>query len=374
MNVPLLDLKGQYLSMKDEIVKEMLEVCESQRFILGPKVEKLESEVAEYCQAPYCCGVTSGSDALIIALMVEGIGAGDEVITTPFTFFATVGAIVRVGAKPVFADIDPVSFNIDPAKIEEKITSKTKAIIPVHLFGQSADMDPIMAIAKKHNLIVIEDGCQAIGSEYKGKRVGSIGDYGCFSFFPSKNLGCFGDGGAVSCDSEERAKLLKIFRNHGQSKTYIHEYVGGNFRIDAIQAAILSIKLRSLDEWSSARQKNAAVYRELFAASGIGEEIVLPQTASYSVRHIYNQFCILVKNGKRDALKQHLLDNGVGCAVYYPLSLHLQECFKELGGKPGDYPESEKASGEILALPIFGELSHEQLEYTVATIAKFYGK
>ena len=374
MQVPLLDLRAQYAPMKEEILATIAEICDSQRFILGDKVETLEKELTAYCRSGAAVGVSSGSDALLIALMAEGIKPGDEVITSPFTFFATVGAIVRAGAKPVFADIDPVTFNIDPAKLAEKITPKTRAIIPVHLFGQAADMDPIVALAKEHNLFIIEDACQAIGAEYKGKRVGTFAEYGAFSFFPSKNLGCFGDGGAVSCDSEERAKLLKIFRNHGQSKTYIHEYVGGNFRIDAIQAAILSIKLRSLDEWSSARQKNAAVYRELFAASGIGEEIVLPQTASYSVRHIYNQFCILVKNGKRDALKQHLLDNGVGCAVYYPLSLHLQECFKELGGKPGDYPESEKASGEILALPIFGELSREQLEYTVATIAKFYGK
>ena len=374
MNVPLLDLKGQYLSMKDEIVKEMLEVCESQRFILGPKVEKLESEVAAYCQTPYCCGVTSGSDALIIALMVEGIGAGDEVITTPFTFFATVGAIVRVGAKPVFADIDPVTFNINPAKIEEKITAKTKAIIPVHLFGQSADMDPIMAIAKKHNLIVIEDGCQAIGSEYKGKRVGSIGDYGCFSFFPSKNLGCFGDGGAVTAQDEEKFKLLKIFRNHGQSGTYIHDYVGGNFRLDALQAAVLSIKLRYLDSWSEARQKNAAHYRKLFAEAGLEGQITLPQEAAYSTRHIYNQFCIRVADGKRDALKQFLADNGIGCAVYYPLSLHLQNCFKELGGKLGDHPVSECITNEIMALPIYPESTDEMREYVVEKIAEFCKK
>ncbi len=374
MQVPLLDLRAQYAPMKEEILSVVAEICDSQRFILGDKVETLEKELTAYCRSGAAVGVSSGSDALLIALMAEGVKPGDEIITSPFTFFATVGAIVRAGAKPVFADIDPVTFNIDPAKIAEKITTKTRAIIPVHLFGQAADMDPIVAIAKEHNLFIIEDACQAIGAEYKGKRVGSFAEYGAFSFFPSKNLGCFGDGGAVSCDTEERAKLLKIFRNHGQSKTYIHEYVGGNFRIDALQAAILSIKLRSLDDWSAARQKNAAVYRELFAASGIGDQIVLPQTAAYSVRHIYNQFCIRVKDGKRDALKQHLLDSGVGCAIYYPLSLHLQECFKELGGKPGDYPESEKASGEILALPIFGELSAEQLEYVVATIAKFYGK
>ncbi len=374
MNVPLLDLTAQYAPMKEEILSVVSEICDSQRFILGPKVENLEKELAAYCQSGGAVGVTSGSDALLIALMVEKIKPGDEIITSPFTFFATVGAIVRAGATPVFADIDPVTFNIDPAKIAEKITPKTRGIIPVHLFGQAADMDPIVKIAKEHNLFIIEDACQAIGAEYKGKRVGSFAEYGAFSFFPSKNLGCFGDGGAVSCDTKEREALLKIYRNHGQSGTYIHEYVGGNFRLDALQAAILSIKLRSLDSWSAGRQKNAAAYRKLFADANLSDFITLPQEAAYPVRHIYNQFCIRVADGKRDALKQFLLDNGVGCAVYYPLSLHLQECFKELGGKVGDYPECEKATGEVLALPIFGELEANQLEYVVATIAKFYGK
>ena len=374
MNVPLLDLTAQYAPMKEEILSVVSEICDSQRFILGPKVENLEKELAAYCQSGGAVGVTSGSDALLIALMVEKVKPGDEIITSPFTFFATVGAIVRAGATPVFADIDPVTFNIDPAKIAEKITPKTRGIIPVHLFGQAADMDPIVKIAKEHNLFIIEDACQAIGAEYKGRRVGSFAEYGAFSFFPSKNLGCFGDGGAVSCDTKEREALLKIYRNHGQSNTYIHEYVGGNFRLDALQAAILSIKLRSLDSWSVGRQKNAAIYRKLFADANLNDFITLPQEAAYPVRHIYNQFCIRVADGKRDALKQFLLDNGVGCAVYYPLSLHLQECFKELGGKVGDYPECEKATGEVLALPIFGELEPAQLEYVVAMIAKFYGK
>ena len=374
MNVPLLDLTAQYAPMKEEILSVVAEICDSQRFILGPKVEELEKELAAYCQSGGAVGVTSGSDALLIALMVEKIKPGDEIITSPFTFFATVGAIVRAGATPVFADIDPVTFNIDPAKIAEKITPKTRGIIPVHLFGQAADMDPIVKIAKEHNLFIIEDACQAIGAEYKGRRVGSFGEYGAFSFFPSKNLGCFGDGGAVSCDTKEREALLKIYRNHGQSNTYIHEYVGGNFRLDALQAAILSIKLRSLDSWSVGRQRNAETYRKLFADANLSDFITLPQEAAYPVRHIYNQFCIRVADGKRDALKQFLLDNGVGCAVYYPLSLHLQECFKELGGKVGDYPECEKATGEVLALPIFGELEAAQLEYVVAMIAKFYGK
>ncbi len=374
MNVPLLDLSMQYAPMKEEILAVVSEICDSQRFILGPKVEALEKELAAYCQSGGAVGVTSGSDALLIALMAEKIKPGDEIITTPFTFFATVGAIVRAGATPVFADIDPVTFNIDPAKIAEKITPRTRAIIPVHLFGQAADMDPIVKIAKEHNLFIIEDACQAIGAEYKGKRVGSFAEYGAFSFFPSKNLGCFGDGGAVSCDTPEREALLKIYRNHGQSKTYIHEYVGGNFRLDALQAAILSIKLRSLDSWSEARQRNAAIYRQLFADAKLENFISLPQEAAYPVRHIYNQFCIRVAGGKRDELKQYLLDNGIGCAVYYPLSLHLQECFKELGGKLGDYPESEKATGEVLALPIYGELTADQLACVVDTIKAFANK
>lgn len=253
-------------------------------------------------------------------------------------------------------------------KIEEKITSRTKAIIPVHLFGQCADMDKIMAIAAKHKLIVIEDACQAIGSEYKGRRAGSMGDYGCFSFFPSKNLGCFGDGGVVTTNDVEKARLLKIFRNHGQGETYIHKYIGGNFRLDAIQAAVLSIKLRELDKWSEARQRNAAEYRKLFAASRIGGRITLPQEADYPERHIYNQFSILVADGRRDELKQKLGTVGIGCAVYYPLPLHLQECFSSLGCKAGDFPISEQTSKSILSLPIYPESTSEQRKYVIHSI------
>ena len=374
MQVPLLDLRTQYAPLKPAIMAAFEEISDSQRFILGPKVEEFEKEMAAYCRTAGAVGVSSGSDALIISLMAEGIRHGDEVITSPFTFFATVGAIVRVGATPVFADIDPVTFNIDPAAVERKITPRTKAIIPVHLFGQAADMDPIMKLAEQHGLVVIEDACQAIGAEYKGRRVGSIGTYGAFSFFPSKNLGCFGDGGAVSCNDPERVKKLKIFRNHGQSSTYFHEYVGGNFRIDALQAAILSIKLKQLDSWSEARQRNAADYRRRFAAAGLDGVVKLPQEAAYPVRHIYNQFCIRVAGGKRDALKQFLGEHEVGCAVYYPLSLHLQPCFKALGGKIGDCPVSEQVSQEIMALPIYGETTPEQRQYVVDTIAAFFAK
>ncbi|MCQ2379958.1 MAG: DegT/DnrJ/EryC1/StrS family aminotransferase [Victivallaceae bacterium] len=374
MQVSLLDLRAQYATFKDKVLPIISDICDSQKFILGDKVSEFEAALAAYCTTAGAVGVTSGSDALIVALMAEGIGAGDEVITTPFTFFATVGAIVRVGARPVFADIDPVTFNIDPAEIAKKITPRTKAIIPVHLFGQAADMSPIMALAKENNLIVIEDGCQAIGAEYDGQRVGSFGDYGCFSFFPSKNLGCFGDGGAVTCKDAAKADLVKVFRNHGQSKTYIHEYVGGNFRLDALQAAILSVKLPLLDSWSEARQRNAAEYAEMFAAAGITEDDIILPKAEANRRHIYNQYCIRVTGGRRDALKAFLQENKIGCAVYYPLSLHLQPCFANLGGKPGDFPVSEKTTGEIMALPIYGECPRDQREFVVGTIAKFLGK
>ena len=368
MQVPLLDLKGQFSALKPEIMKAMEELCDSQLFILGPKVAEFESEVAAYSGAAGACGVTSGSDALLIALMAEGVKAGDEVITTPFTFFATAGAIARVGAKPVFVDIDPVTFNIDASKIEEKITPRTKAILPVHLFGQMAEMEPIMAIAGAHGLIVIEDAAQAIGAEYKGRRAGSIGDYGCFSFFPSKNLGGFGDGGMVTANSAERIERLKIFRNHGMNPKYYHHFVGGNFRLDALQAAVLSIKLKHLDSWTEGRQKNAEEYRRIFAANGLDGKVVLPSEAPYTTRHIYNQFSILVKDGRRDAVKAALQAANVGCDIYYPVPLHMQECFAGLGYRKGDLPVSEAVADEILALPIYPESTAAMREYVVATI------
>ncbi len=372
MQVPLLDLVPQYQSLKAELMKAIEAVCDSQRFILGDKVVEFEKSAAAYCGTGDAVGVTSGSDALIISLMEANIGAGDEVITSTFTFFATAGAIVRVGAKPVFCDIDPVTFNLDVADAASKITAKTKAIIPVHLFGQAADMGKVMELAAAHRLVVIEDGCQAIGAEYNGRRVGSIGDFGCFSFFPSKNLGCFGDGGLVSVRSSERAARLRMLRNHGQGATYVHNMVGGNFRLDALQAAILSVKLPHLDAWSAARQRNAAEYEQLFQAAKLGGHIVTPQAAAYATRHIYNQYSILVAGGKRDALKDFLHERGIGCAVYYPLCLHLQECFKDLGGRAGDCPRAEKVSGEILALPIYPESTSAMREYVVDTIKAFF--
>ena len=370
MQVPLLDLKGQYQTFKEQVMKEIGEIADSQYFILGPKVEKFEKECAEYCGAKYGVGVTSGSDALIIALMVEGIGAGDEVITTPFTFFATGGAIARVGATPVFVDIDKDTYNINPEEIRKKINSKTRAIIPVHLFGQCCDMDPIMEMARENNLIVIEDSAQSIGSEYKGRRSGSMGDYGCFSFFPSKNLGCFGDGGMVTTNDPEKAKLLKIFRNHGSDPKYYHKYIGGNFRLDALQAAILSIKLPLLDSWSEARQANASEYYDLFANSSIADKIVVPKVAEFTTRHIYNQFSIVVKDGKRDQVVQALRDANIGCDIYYPLCLHEQECFGYLGYKKGDIPVSESIASSILAIPIFPESTSEMRQFVVDTIEK----
>jgi dTDP-4-amino-4,6-dideoxygalactose transaminase len=360
--------------MKKEIMAEIERVCDSQMFILGKDVEKFESEVAEYCGAEAAVGVTSGSDALIIALMVEGIGSGDEVITTPFTFFATAGAIARVGAKPVFVDIEPDSFNLDPKLVEEKITPATKAIIPVHLYGQCADVEPIVDLASKHGLVVIEDAAQAIGAERNGKCAGSFGDYGCFSFFPSKNLGAFGDGGAVTTNTKEKAERLKIFRNHGANPKYYHKYIGGNFRLDALQAVILSIKLKHLDSWSEARQRNAAEYRALFADAGLAGEIALPAEVEGTTRHIYNQFCVLTPQGERDKLRQFLMDAGVGVEVYYPVPLHLQECFAYLGHAEGDFAVSEDAAKRILALPIYPETSAEQRGHVVSTIKAYFGK
>ncbi len=370
MQVPLLDLAGQNNPLKSEIMHEIEELVDNQRFIGGQKIENFEAEAAKYCGCEYAVGVSSGSDALLISLMVAGIGPGDEVITTPFTFFATAGAIARVCAKPVFVDIDPRVFNIDPELIEAKITPKTKAIIPVHLFGQAANMDPVMKIAKKHKLVVIEDGAQAIGSEYEGKRVGGIGDFGCFSFYPSKNLSAFGDGGLVTVNSGELAEKLKIFRNHGMDPKYYHKYIGGNFRLDSIQAAVLGIKLKYLDKWTTERQKNAAEYRQLFSKSKLKDKVLLPLKAEYRTRHIYNQFCILVKNGKRDQLCEVFTKAGIGWDIYYPIPLHLQECFKYLGYKEGDLPVSESVAKEILALPIYSESTRKQRQYVVEQVEK----
>ena len=376
MKVPLLDLKQQYQTIKDEILNALNETFESQYFILGPKVEALEKDIADYCSTRYAAGVSSGTDALLISLMASGIGNGDLVITTPYTFFATVGAIVRLGAIPVFADIDPKTYNISPESIAnaiERIKSderkRLKAIIPVHLYGQCADMDRILSIAGDYNLVVIEDAAQAIGAEYKNRRAGSMGDFGCFSFFPSKNLGAFGDGGMVTTNSDELNYKLRILRNHGADPKYYHKIVGGNFRLDAIQAAVVSVKLKHLDRWTESRRKNAKKYRKLFSAAGIGEFVKPLPEKEY--RHIYNQFVISL-NEKRNELKLFLQESGIGTEIYYPVPLHLQQCFETLNDKKGDFPESEYAADHTLALPIFPELSDDQLEYVADKIREFY--
>ena len=372
MQVPLLDLKAQYRSIKSEVDQAIAEVMESQYFILGPKVQSCEEKLAKYCACPNAIGVSSGTDALLIALMVEGIGAGDEVITPTHSFFATAGCVARVGAKPVLVDIDPATFNARPDLIEAAITPRTKAIIAVHLFGQMADMDPIMEIAARHKLLVIEDAAQAIGSEYKGRRAGSIGHYGCFSFFPSKNLGCAGDGGLVTANDPDRAEKLRIYRAHGSKPKYFHKVVGGNFRLDALQAAIVEAKLPHLDGWTTKRQQNAARYNELFKKSGLTERgLVKGPVEAPQRRHIYNQYVITVH--RRDDLQKHMTAAGIGNEIYYPVPFHLQECFAYLGGKAGDFPASESAAKNTVAIPIYPEISAEQQEYVVKTISAFYG-
>ncbi len=373
MQVPLLDLKAQYSTIKEEVEAALAEVMESQHFILGPKVEQCEKAIAEYSHCSHAVGVSSGSDALLACLMAENIGPGDEVITTPYTFFATVGAISRLGATPVFVDIDPVTYNLDASQIESKVTSKTRAIIPVHLYGQMADMDAVMAVAEKHGFVVIEDAAQAIGAESKGRRAGSIGHYGCFSFFPSKNLGAAGDGGMIVTNDAKRAEKLKCLRAHGSKPKYHHKIIGGNFRLDALQAAIVYAKLRHLDEWTAARQQNAKKYDQFFAEAGLATDggglgnIGLPKVVRE--RHIFNQYVIRIS--RRDQLQAFLQQRGIGTEVYYPIPMHLQECFAYLGHGVGAYAQSERAAKETLALPIYPELSEAQLRYVVESVGDF---
>lgn len=366
MKVALLDLNAQYENIMTEIKAEIDKILNSHQYILGPAVKELEEDMQKYLNVKYAIGCASGTDALQLALMALEIGEGDEVITTPFTFFATASTIHRVGAKPVFVDIDEKTFNINPDLIEQAITPKTKAIMPVHLFGQPADMDKIMKIAQKHNLKVIEDNAQGIGAEFDGKFAGAIGDIGTLSFFPSKNLGAMGDGGMCLTNSEDLANKLKQLRVHGENPKYYHKWVGLNSRLDSIQAAVLKVKLKHLESWSEGRRKNAEIYREKL--SGL-TSIKLPYIHE-KAKTIYNQFTVICEN--RDDLMAFLQKNEIGCAVYYPLSLHQQECFAYLGGKKGDCPISEKLSERVLSLPIFGELKKEQIEYVCEKIKEFY--
>lgn len=389
MRVPLLDLKPQYHALKSDIDAAIARVCESQNFILGPAVRELEAGVASYSGCARGIGVSSGTDALLVALMVLDIGPGHEVITTPYTFFATAGTIARVGARPVFCDIDPRTFNLDPAAVARFVDTRcesrggqlvnretggiVKAIMPVHLYGQVCDMDPLLEIARRHGLRVIEDAAQAIGSaDTQGRRACSMGDIGCLSFFPTKNLGAFGDAGMCVTNDAALAERLEIFRVHGSKPKYYHAFVGGNFRIDEIQAAVLAVKLPHLDAWSASRQRNASIYDAAFAASAVAGKVSAPPQPSAKSRHIYNQYVIRVP--RRDELRAFLSKHEIGTEVYYPVPLHLQECFRYLGHGAGDFPQSERASLETLALPIYPELTEEQLRHVVSTIERFYSQ
>jgi dTDP-4-amino-4,6-dideoxygalactose transaminase len=384
--VPLLDLKAQYAQIRAEVMPMIEQVCASQQFILGEHVRSLETELARYCGSPHGIGVSSGTDALLLALMALNIGAGDEVLTSPFTFFATAGTIARLNARPLFCDIDPATFNLSPIAVQQFIDrhcteqdgllrnrttgGRVSAIMPVHLYGQSADMGALMAIARRHKLKVIEDAAQAIGTEYTdGTRVGSFGDIGCFSFFPSKNLGAFGDAGLCTAGDAELAEHLRVLRVHGGKPKYYHPVIGGNFRIDELQAAVLRVKLRYLDGWTEGRRRNATFYDTAIAQAGLGDKVRTPP-ASAGGRHIFNQYVIRCE--RRDELRKFLTEHSIGTEIYYPVPLHLQQCFEYLGHRAGDYPESERAAHETLALPVYPELDRAQLAHVVASIAEFY--
>jgi len=377
VKIPLLDLKAQHAPIQREILEAIGRVVESQAFILGPEVEKLEQRIAAYCQTQFAVGVSSGTDALLVALMGLGIGSGDEVITTVYSFFATAGVIARLGAKPVFVDIDPATYNLDPNKVESAITTRTKAILPVHLYGQCAEMASILETAGEHGLAVVEDAAQAIGAEYRdGHRAGSMGTLGCLSFFPSKNLGALGDGGMVLTNDAALNEKIRTLRVHGSKPKYYHKFIGGNFRLDALQAAILNVKLDYLDAWTRRRQENAKRYTQLFEESGLLERVglILPQAVYSEVGvphgHIYNQFVIRVPH--RDRLRAYLQQEGIGSEVYYPVPFHLQECFRALGYREGDFPCAEQAAKETLALPIYPELASEMQSHVVEKIRAFY--
>jgi len=365
MKIPILDLKAQFATYKQEAMRAIEEVCDSQILCLGPAVEKFENDAAAYCGCKYAIGVSSGTDALLVSLMAAGIGAGDEVITTPFTFFATAGTVARLGAKPVFVDIDRQTYNIDPKNIEKKISKRTKAIIPVHIFGQMAQMKPIMEIAGKHKLLVIEDAAQAMGAAQDGRKAGSIGDMGCFSFYPTKNIGAFGDAGLVTTNNEELATKIKLLRVHGENPRYYYRMTGGNFRMDNIQAAVLNVKLKYLDGWNKKRRENAGVYDRIFAGSAVKAPVIEKNNEC-----IYHQYTIAAP--KRDQLQAHLTKQGIGCGVFYPMSLHLQDCFNNLGYKAGDFPVAEEITAMVLSLPIYPELTREQIEIAGKTVLDFY--
>jgi len=369
VDVPLLDLKAQYRAIRTEVLEAMATVCDEQGFVLGPRVSAFEGAVAQYVGSARAIGCASGSDALLLALMAMGVKAGDEVVTVPFTFFATAGAISRLGAKPVFVDIQSDTFNMDPQQVERALTPKTKAIIPVHLFGQCADMAVLNQVARQKRVRIIEDACQAIGAAQQGRRAGILGDTGCFSFFPTKNLGGFGDGGIITTNDGGLAESMAMLRVHGSRVRYLHEAVGINSRLDALQAAVLHVKLKYLDQWTEGRRRNADRYRQLFDEEKLQDRLILPPTASGNF-HVYNQYTIRVQ--KRDELRTYLKENGVGTEVYYPLPMHLQNCYRDLGHRKGAFPASERAAEEVLSLPIYAELTCEQQGYVVEKIAEFF--
>jgi dTDP-4-amino-4,6-dideoxygalactose transaminase len=368
MSVPLLDLDAQYRPLREEILAAITRVCDSQRFIMGPEIDGLERELCGLLGVKHAIAVSSGTDALLLALMALGIKAGDEVVTTTYSFFATAGAIVRVGATPVLVDIDPATFNIDPVQAAAAITPRTRAIMPVHLFGLGADMDPIMDAANRAGIPVIEDAAQAIGSTYRSRPLGTIGAFGCFSFFPSKNLGAFGDAGLLTSEDDELAARARLLRTHGMRPKYYHHLVGANFRMDALQAAVLRVKAPHLAGWTDGRRANAARYRSLFQAAGLDALVTLPNAPADRL-HIFNQF--VIRTPDRDGLKRHLDEQGIGNEIYYPVPFHLQPCFADLGYRPGAFPHAERAAQESLAIPVYGELTLDQQEAVVSAIGQF---
>jgi dTDP-4-amino-4,6-dideoxygalactose transaminase len=364
--LPLLDLEAQYRPLRDEILSAITRVCDSQRFIMGPEIDALEREIGAALDVAHAIGVSSGTDALLAALMALGIGSGDEVVTSTYSFFATAGCVARVGARPVLVDIDPATFNLDPAAVRAALTARTRAIVPVHLFGLCADMDPIVEIARQRAIPVIEDAAQAIGATDKGRQAGSIGAIGCFSFFPSKNLGAFGDAGLVTTNDAALAKELRLIRNHGAEPKYFHKRIGANFRLDALQAAVLRVKLPHLPRWTAARQANAARYDALIASAGLADRVTVPVAPPDRV-HIFNQYIVRVPD--RDRVRAFLSERGIGTEIYYPVPFHLQECFANLGYGRGDFPHAEAAASSTLALPIYGELSADQQAAVVGALA-----
>ena len=370
MKVPLLDLKAQYAPLREELLKTVQEIMDSQYFIGGPYVKNCEQALAQYSRTKHAVGCSSGTDAIVLALLAMGIKPGDEVIVPSFTFFATAGAVSLIGAKPIFCDVREDTFNIDIKSVEKYITPKTKAVIAVDLYGQTADLEAVSGFCKKNKLGFIEDAAQSIGAEYKGKRVGEVADITTISFYPAKNLGAFGDAGGVLTNCDDYAQKLTMLREHGSSDRYMHKLAGMNARLDAIQAGVILVKLKKLDEWTKGRQQKAAKYRELFKSAGLDDFVILPHVASYTTRHIYNQF--IIKGRDRDKLKAYLQEKDVASAVFYPLGLHLQDCFKDAGYKQGDLAVTEKLCSQVLALPIYPELTDEQQSYVVDCIKGFY--